>query len=320
MIYGSGDYRYELVENWAQLPPGWAFYDIGGIGIDGNDRVYIFNRSKHPLMIFERSGDLVGSWGEDYFVRPHGIRITSQGELFCTDDMTHLVSKFSLSGDLLMTLGDKDKPSDTGYMEDPDLIKSLKSIIRGGPPFNRPTGVALSSSGDIFVSDGYGNARVHKFSPNGELILSWGGPGSGISEFMLPHNIWVDRKDRVWVPDRENSRIQIFDSQGKFIDAWYDVSRPSDIYIDEEDVVYVSEIGHVGNIGPRVSLFTIDGKVITRWGNDMVDHMTDLFISPHAISVDSNGDIYVGEVVMTHSGLDRGNCVIQKFGLIRQNP
>ena len=317
MIIGSGDYRYELVENWAQLPPGWAFYDIGGIGVDRNDRVYIFNRSKHPLMIFERDGKFVGNWGEDYFVRPHGIRISSQDELFCTDDMTHLVSKFSLAGDLLMTLGEKDKPSDTGYKEDPNLMKSLKSIMRGGSPFNRPTGVALSSSGEIFISDGYGNARVHKFKPNGELILSWGEPGSGIGEFMLPHNIWIDRKDRVWISDRENSRIQIFDSQGKFIDTWYDVSRPSDIYIDEEDIVYVSEIGHVGDIGPRISLFTINGKVITRWGNDMVDHMMDLFVSPHAISVDSSGDIYVGEVAMTHSGLDRGARVVQKFALIK---
>ena len=167
MIYGSGEYRYELVENWAQLPAGWAFYDIGGIGIDKNDRVYIFNRSHHPLMVFEQNGDFVGSWGEDYFVRPHGIRITDQDELFCTDDMTHVVSKFSLTGKLLMTLGEKGKPSDTGYVDDPDLIKSLKSIKRGGPPFNRPTGVALSSSGERFVSDGYGNARVHKFSPMG---------------------------------------------------------------------------------------------------------------------------------------------------------
>ena len=318
MIYGSGEYRYELVENWAQLPAGWAFYDIGGIGIDNNDRVYIFNRSQHPLMVFEQNGDFVGSWGEDYFVRPHGIRITDQDALFCTDDMTHLVSKFSLSGDLLMTLGEKDKTSDTGYVDDPDLIKSLKSIKRGGPPFNRPTGVALSSSGDIFVSDGYGNARVHKFSPDGQLILSWGEPGTGESEFMLPHNVWVDRKDRVWVPDRENSRIQIFDAQGKFIEAWYDVSRPSDVYIDENDVVYVSEIGHVNGTGPRITLFTINGEVITRWGNDMIDHATDLFVSPHAISVDSRGDIYVGEVAMTHSGLDRGARVIQKFALVKR--
>ena len=313
MIYGSGNYRYELVENWAQLPPGWAFYDIGGIGIDTNDRVYIFNRSEHPLMIFENDGVFAGNWGEDYFVRPHGTRITPQGELFCTDDMTHLVSKFTLTGELLMTLGEKDNPSDTGYREDPDLITSLKSIKRGGEPFNRPTGVALSSSGEIYISDGYGNARVHKFSPDGDLILSWGEPGTSPSEFMLPHNVWVDRKDSVWIPDRENSRIQIFDSQGIFITAWYDVSRPSDIYIDNNDVVYVSEIGHAGDTGPRISLFTIDGEVITRWGNDMIDHMTDLFISPHAISVDSRGDIYVGEVAMTHSGLDRGNRVVQKF-------
>ena len=157
---------------------------------------------------------------------------------------------------------------------------------------------------------------MHKFSPDGELILSWGEPGTVKGEFMLPHNVWVDRKDRVWIPDRENSRIQIFDSKGKFVTVWYDVSRPSNIYIDEEDIVYVSEIGHVEGTGPRISLFTLEGKVITRWGNDMVDHMTDLFISPHAVSVDSYGDIYVGEVVMTHSGLDRGNRVIQKFALI----
>lgn len=316
MIYGSGRYRYELVENWAQLPEGWAFYDIGGISIDRNDRVYVFNRSLHPLMVFEQNGNFAGSWGEDYFVRPHGIRITGQDELFCTDDMTHLVSKFTLAGDLLMTLGEKNKPSATGYVEDSDLITSLKSIKRGGPPFNRPTGVALSSSGDIFVSDGYGNARVHKFSPDGEFILSWGEPGTENSEFMLPHNVWIDRKDRIWIPDRENSRIQIFDSQGTFITAWYDVSRPSDIYIDENNVVYVSEIGHIGDKGPRISLFTIDGKVITRWSCDMIDHGTDLFVSPHAISVDSRGDVYVGEVAMTHSGLDRGARVIQKFALV----
>ena len=316
MIYGNGKYRYELVENWAQLPPGWAFYDVGGIGIDRNDRVYVFNRSQHPLMIFERNGNFIESWGEEYFFRPHGIRITGQDELFCTDDMSHLVSKFTLSGNLLMTLGEKEKPSSTGYVEDSDLIKSLKSIKRGGPPFNRPTGVALSSSGDIFVSDGYGNARVHKFSLDGQLLLSWGEPGTGNSEFMLPHNVWIDGKDRVWIPDRENSRIQIFDSQGTFITAWYDVSRPSDIYIDENNIVYVSEIGHSGGTGPRISLFTIDGELITRWGNDMIDHVTDLFISPHAISVDSHGDIYVGEVSMTHSGIDRGSHVVRKFALV----
>ena len=317
MIYGNGDYRYELVENWAKLPVGRSFLDIGGIGIDTKDRVYIFNRSQYPLMIFEKNGDFAGGWGEDYFSRPHGTRITADGALYCTDDITHLVSKFTLDGKLLMTLGEKDKPSDTGYVANPDLMTSLRSIKKGGGPFNRPTGVALSSTGELFVSDGYGNARVHKFSPEGKLLLSWGQPGTGESEFMLPHNVWVDRQDHVWVPDRENSRIQIFDTEGRYITTWDHVSRPMDVYIDENDVVYVSELGHEEGIGPRISLYTRDGKVITRWGNDMVDHMTDLFLSPHAIAVDSRGDIYVGEVAMTHSGLDRGGRVVQKFARIR---
>jgi DNA-binding beta-propeller fold protein YncE len=316
MIYGGGEYRYELVENWAQLPGGRSFLDIGGIGIDREDRVYIFNRSQHPLMIFERNGEFAGGWGEDYFVRPHGMCITPADELYCTDDMTHLVSKFTLDGDLLMTLGEKDTPSDTGYVADPDLMTSLRSIQRGGPPFNRPTGVARSSSGEIFVADGYGNARVHRFTSDGRLLFSWGEPGTGEGEFMLPHNIRIDKLDRIWIPDRENSRIQIFDPEGGFVTAWYDVSRPSDVFFDEDDVVYVSEIGHEEGTGPRISLFTLEGEVITRWGNPMLDHETDLFISPHAIAVDPHGDVYVGEVAMTHAGFDRGSRVIQKFARI----
>jgi len=312
MLFGSGNFRYELVENWAKLPSGWSFPDIGGLSVDSQDRVYVFNRSPHPVMVFNPEGKLVSSWGEGDFKRPHGIHI--DGEFaYCTDDTNHLVRKFTLQGKLLMTLGTKDKPSDTGYVEKPDLLASLDTIKRGGPPFNRPTGVGISSAGDIFVSDGYGNARVHKFSPDGKLLLSWGQPGTAISQFRLPHNVWVDKQDRVWIPDRENSRVQIFDSNGRFITQWTDVVRPTDVFIDNDQVVYIPEIGHVGDAGPRVSLFTIDGRILTRWGCQPKDHATDLFVSPHAITVDSRGDIYVGEVALTHAGIDRGNRVVQKF-------
>ncbi len=216
-----------------------------------------------------------------------------------------------------MTLGVKDRPSDTGYVEQADLMASLATIKRGGPPFNRPTGVAFSSAGDIVVSDGSGTARVHRFSADGRLILSWGEPGTGRGQFRLPHNVWVDRQDRVWVPDRENSRIQIFDVSGAFLTQWTDVVRPTDVLIDGNDVVYVPEIGHVGDAGPRISLFTLDGSVVSRWGCAPRDHRTDLFVSPHAIAVDSHGDVYVGEVAMTHSGIDRGARVVQKFARIR---
>ena len=313
MLYGSGDYSYELVDNWAKLPKGWSFPDVGGLAVDARDRLYVFNRSPHPVMVFDRNGNMVSSWGEGVFNRPHGIRIDKSGDVYCTDDGSHVVLKFTSDGRLLMTLGEKGKPSDTGYVEQPDLLASLDTIKRGGPPFNRPTGVALSSKGDIFVTDGYGNARVHRFTADGNLILSWGQPGTLIGRFRLPHNVWIDTQDRVWVPDRENSRIQVFDTSGTFLMQWTDVVRPTDVFIDNDNVVYIPEIGHVGDAGPKVSLFSTDGRLIAYWGCEPKDHRTDLFVSPHAIAVDSHGDVYVGEVAMTHSGLDRGSRVVQKF-------
>jgi DNA-binding beta-propeller fold protein YncE len=317
MIFGNGDHRYELIEEWAKLPGGWAFLDVGGLAVDSADRIYVFNRSPHPLMVFDRNGNLVSSWGEGVFNRPHGIRIADDGSIFCTDDGSHVVRKFAPEGKLLMTLGTKDKPSDTGYVENADLLVSLDTIKRGGPPFNRPTGVAFSSSGDIYVTDGYGNARVHRFTSLGHLVSSWGEPGKGLGQFRLPHNIWIDKEDHVWVPDRENSRIQIFDSTGAFLSQWINVVRPTDVFIDDDQIVYVPEIGHVGDAGPGVGLFDLRGKLVTRWGCRPEDHRTDLFVSPHAITVDSHGDVYVGEVALTHSGIDRGSRVVQKFARIR---
>ncbi len=317
MTYGNGSHRYELVEGWAKLPKGWSFLDVGGLAVDAQDHLYVFNRSAHPVMVFDRSGNLASSWGEGVFSRLHGIRISRDGTIYCTDDGSHVVRRFSSDGKLLMTMGTKDKPSDTGYVEKPDLLASLDTIKRGGSPFNRPTGVALSLSGDIYVTDGYGNARVHKFNANGKLLFSWGEPGAGQGQFRLPHNVWVDKLDRVWVPDRENSRVQIFDSLGKFVTQWTDVVRPTDVFIDDDNVVYIPEIGHVGDAGPKVSLFTLDGTPISSWGCRPRDHRTDLFVSPHAIAVDSRGDVYVGEVAMTHSGIDRGGRVVQKFARVR---
>jgi DNA-binding beta-propeller fold protein YncE len=140
-----------------------------------------------------------------------------------------------------MVIGTKDKPSDTGYREVPNLFERISSITKGGEPFNRPTGVALSSTGAIYVADGYANARVHKFSSDGRLLFSWGEPGPGPGQFRLPHSIFIDKRDRIWVADRENSRIQIFDDKGNFLTQWTDhLIRPTDVFIDEDETVYVS--------------------------------------------------------------------------------
>jgi len=314
MLYGTGKCSYELVDGWAK-PKGWSFIDVGGVSTDSQDRVYILSRSAHPVAVFDREGNLLTSWGKEFFKRAHGSCVGPDGSVYCTDDGNHTVSKFTPEGKLLQVLGSKDQPSDTGYVQQSDLYESLATIRHGGPPFNRPTGVALSPSGEIYVSDGYGNARVHKFTTDGKLLLSWGEPGNASGQFRLPHSIWVDKQDRVWVCDRENSRIQIFDAQGKFLNQWVDVIRPTDMFIDDEDTVYVSELVR------RVSIFTIDGKLLARWGTgQVVQKSTDgqernptLFVAPHTIAVDSRGDLYVGGVVMTMGGVDRGPRTVQKF-------
>jgi DNA-binding beta-propeller fold protein YncE len=216
-----------------------------------------------------------------------------------------------------MTLGTKDKPSDTGYTlvsetgKPLHILEAIKTTKRGGSPFNAPTDVALSAAGEIFVSDGYGNARVHRFAPDGKLLLSWGEPGSGPGQFVVPHAIAIDKKGRVLVADRHNNRIQVFDEHGKFLTQWTDVELPTDIFIDKDETVYVSELI------PRVSIFNIDGKLLARWGNEGTDKAGPLFVTLHSIAVDSRGDMYTAEVMGIHQGTPflatRTTRMIQKF-------
>ena len=307
MTYGIGDLQYELVPSWASLPQDWSFIDVCGVTVDHEDNVYILNRGQHPIIVLDRNGSFLNSWGEGFFSRAHGSCVDADGALFCTDDFSHVVAKFTTSGELLLMMGVKGQASDTGYIKAWDLWQGVGHVERGGPPFNRPTGVAIAPSGDIFISDGYGNCRVHRFSADGTLKLSWGEPGGLPGQFRLPHDIAIDGQGRVLVADRENSRIQIFDQEGVFLDQWYDVIRPTGIFIDAAGLVYVSELAM------RVSIFDLQGTLLARWGNREVDKAAALFHGPHAITVDSRGDIYVGEVSMTHASVDKGANTIQKF-------
>jgi len=322
MLYGTGKHTYELVDGWAKLPEGWSFKDVSSISVDSQDRVYVFSRGDHPVTVFDREGNLLTSWGEGFFRHIHGSHIGPDRSVYVTDQYKHTVHKFTPDGKLLLTMGNEDQPSDTGYVPQHDLYLRLASIKKGGPPFNCPTGVGVSSSGEIYVSDGYGNARVHKFAPDGTLLFSWGEPGKGPGQFVLPHHVWVDKQDRVWVCDRENNRIQFFNTQGEFLNQWADLSHPSELFIDKnEETVYVAEI-----IERRmVSIFTFDGKLLARWGSERgEDDETALFQSdnlgtadgrsgPHAIAVDSRGDIYAGEVRKGWIKVDRGNRALRKF-------
>jgi hypothetical protein len=293
---GSGEYVYEVVPAWGELPDGWVMSDVGGVAIDSQDRVYVFNRSDHPMIVFDRDGKLLSTWGEGTFSHPHGAHIGPDDTIYCTDDGDHTVRKCTLDGRVLLELGIPGKPS--AYMS--------------GEPFCRCTHTALSPRGDIYVSDGYWNARVHKYSPDGVHLLSFGQPGTEPGEFNLPHNITCDADGWVYVADRENHRVQVFDGEGRFETQWYGVHRPSGLAQGAhspggDSLCYVGEAGptydynrNAPNLGPRVSIWTSRGDLVARLGlTPAAGTEPGQFLSPHGIAVDSRGDIYVGEVAYT---------------------
>ena len=294
VILGTGEYRYEVVDHWAKLPPGMEFNaDVAAVGVDAQDRVYAFNRGAHPMCVFDRDGNFLRSWG--LFRRAHGVHMAPDDTLWLTDDGDHTVRHCTLDGKVLLTLG----------------IPGTPSAFMGGEPFHRCTHTALSPQGDLYVSDGYGNARVHKYAPNGMLVRSWGEPGTDPGQFNIPHNICCDAEGWVYVADRENHRIQVFDPQGRYETQWNNMHRPSGLYLERGASArfYVGEVGggmavnqDIPNIGPRVSIYSAKGELLARLGNRPAGLEPGQFISPHGLAVDSRGDIYVGEVSFTNWG------------------
>jgi DNA-binding beta-propeller fold protein YncE len=318
------DFGYEALDQWAKLPPGWSWMEVAAVATDSQDRVYVFNRGEHPVMVFARDGTFLTSWGETLFARPHGLFIGPDDAVYCTDDRDHTVRKFTTEGRLLLTLGTSGKPSDTGATS-----MDFRTILRAGPPFHYPTNLAISADGELYVSDGYGNARVHKFAPDGRLLFSWGEPGDGPGQFRLPHGIAVDRRGTVFVADRENSRIQLFSPDGKYLGQWTDVARPCQVFIDGAGNVLVAELGFCAGMwsgttapsadapGGRVSIFDAQGGLLARWGGGRNPCAPGDFFAPHGICADSRGAIYVAEVVMSgggNRGLVSPTChALQKF-------
>ncbi len=318
------DFGYEALNRWPQLPAGWSWYEATAVAVDIRDRVFVFNRGEHPVMIFEPDGTLAASWGEGLFVRPHGIFIGPDDAVYCTDDSGHTVHKFTPDGRLLMTLGTPGRPSETGATS-----VDFRTIERSAGPFHYPTNLAIAPSGDLYVSDGYGNASVHKFSPEGRLLRSWGEPGARPGQFRVPHGIAVAGDGTVLVADRENSRIQFFSPDGEYLSEWTDVARPCQVSVGPDANVYVAELGFragmwpgtkapsPGATGGRLSIFSGEGKLLARWGGGDNPCAAGDFFAPHGIWVDSQGAIYVAEVVMSaggNRGLVSSECrSLQKF-------
>ena len=294
MRVGDGEFVFEVIHNWGRLPAGWSLGPVANGACDSQNRVYVMSRSEHPVMVFEPDGKFLGSWGEGEFSRPHGIFIGPDDSVWCIDDKDHVVTKRTPHGKVLMTLGKKGQPSDTGYDG-----KNTRSVKRPGPPFNRPTNVAIGPDGSIYVSDGYGNCCVHKFTPDGKLQVSWGAPGTGPGEFCQVHSIRIDSKQRAFIPDRENNRVQVFDLDGKFLAQWPNMHRPTGIHIGPDNNMYVTE-NHVAAtadrafIPPQLSIWTLEGQALARWGGD--DFLTPgNFYTPHGLWGDSQGNLYAGE-------------------------
>jgi len=290
---GSGDWVYEPVENWAKLPPGWWFKEIGAVGTDRQDNVYVFNRGEHPMIVFDRDGNFLKSWGEGVFPRAHGLHMAPDDTVWLTDDGDHTVRQCTLDGKILLEIGIPGKPAP--YMSN--------------EPFHRCTHTALSPQGDIYVADGYGNAAVHKFNPKGKLLKSWGAPGTDPGEFNIVHNIVCDDDGWVYVADRENHRIQVFDGDGRYETQWNNLHRPCALFMPKGcQHCLVGELGpgmpvnrNMPNIGPRISVLDRTGKRIARLGNQAGFGMEpDRFMAPHGLAMDSHGDLYVGEVSWTN--------------------
>ena len=313
---------------WERLPPGFAHPDVAAVAVDSHDNVYAFCRAKHPVLVYDRAGRFLRSWGEGVFtMRTHGITVGPDDSVYCVDDAGHSVRRFAPDGTPLQTIGPVGQPSDSGYDG-----KNVASVSRGAPPYNRPTNLAVAPNGDLYVSDGYGNARVHRFSPTGELTRSWGEPGSDPGQFRLPHGIAVHDDGRVFVCDRENDRIQVFDPDGGYLDELTDVQRPTHL-VFRHGHAYVAELGWragqrsfrngpiASDLPSRVSVLDAAGRVLARIGGT-APCAAGSFCAAHGIAVDSIGDVYVAEVTWTiagAAGLVPPDChSLQKLALVRE--
>lgn len=263
VIKGPGNSYYRANRHFAKLPGAHQFGQVRRVAVDSQDRVYVcqrdlLKRDMPPVLVFDSDGNYLTGWGEGVFKGLHGIFITPRDEVFLVDTDRHQVFKCTTEGEILLTLG--------------------SGLPAFGDPFNHPSDVAVSETGEIYVADGDGNTRVHKYSKEGVHLLSWGECGKGPGQFTTPHSIRVYGRDRVFVGDRDTGRILEFTSMGEFVNEWTDILfRPTALYIDPQNRLVVTDLIC------RVNTYDLDGNVISRAHSAA---------PPHAICGDSKGNLY----------------------------
>jgi len=287
---------YHVVHGWPVLPEGRSLDIVAGVGVDSHGNVFVFHRAGRrwpasdtldtatiadpPVILFDgRTGRELAKWGAHTFAMPHGLSVDPHDNVWTTDVALNQVFEFSHDGRLLLTLG----------------VRGVAG--NDGAHFNRPTKVAFASDGSVYVTDGYGNSRVVKFSPEGKFLLQWGTKGNGPGQFDLPHGIAVDAKGRVYVADRSNARLQIFDANGRFLHEWKGASygRPFDVAIGPDEAVFIADGGDIPATEPDRSSIVVarpDGSVIERFGR--YGAYDGEFYRAHDLAVGTNGNVYVG--------------------------
>jgi len=288
---------YHVVHGWPQLPEGRDLGEVSGVGVDGDGNVFVFHRNdqswpasnvlsldpiKSPTVtVFDgRTGAIVAEWGANAFAMPHGLTVDADGNVWLTDVALQQVFKYTHDGKLLMALGERGVAgNDSGH-------------------FNLPTKVAVAPDGSFYVSDGYGNTRVVKFSADGTFLFQWGTPGTGPGQFDLVHSVTLDREGLVYVSDRSNGRVQVFDGEGKFLAQWRsaEIGRPYDVAVGRDGTVFIADGGDQPDAPPDRSALVVahpDGTVIERvgrWGN--YDGQLEI---AHDLAVGPDGAVYVGD-------------------------
>ena len=303
--------KYELVNNWPQLPDGYILSQPGGIGIDTSQNIFVFHRPGRKwklldedfpdslisantiLMLDRQTGKILNSWGGNIFIMPHGLTVDKDNNVWVTDVGLHQIFKFSHEGKLLMKLGEAKIPGNDSLH------------------FNRPTDVAVAADGSFYVSDGYRNSRIVKFSASGRYMFEWGRKGNKTGEFNIPHAIDLDATENVYVADRQNNRIQEFDANGKFLKEWKNKSFANlySVTIDKRNqhLFAVDYLIIMDTIIKGSNIIECDpaGNLIEQFGRS--GSYKGSLCRYHDICMDKEGNIYVGDIL--------GNRV-QKFKLI----
>jgi len=264
---------------------------VPAIAVDREDRIWCVERCEVPVQVYTTAGDLVRSWGKGEFKSPHNLRFDSRGNVWITDSEQHVVKKFTPEGKLLLTLGTAGKSGEDETH------------------FSRPTDMAITPAGDVFVTDGYGNRRVVHFDAQGKFVKAWGSYGGGPGQFALPHMIVVDSRGVLYVADRNSGRVQLFDQQGKFLDQWTNLIMPWGLWISPQDDIWVCgtspqswfKDGQYPPPKDQIFMrFSTDGRVRQLWtvplgqtGQEKPGECNWL----HGVALDSKGNLYAGDIM-----------------------